>query len=175
MLIAPLAEEGPMKITAQEEYGLRCLLCVVEDGREEPLSAGDIAEREGLSLPYAQKLLRELSKTGMVEAKRGKNGGYILARPADAISLGDVMRQLGGMLEIERFCEEHTGNRDVCTHDCNCSIRPVWTHVSEFLMETMDNIPLSLLIEREEEVEEFLDQLDPPEATPDATVEEVAG
>lgn len=145
-----------MKITALEEYGLRCVLRVAEHGADEPVSAGEIAEMEGLSLPYTQKLLRQLSDSDLIEARRGPNGGYYLAEPLESITLGDVMRQLGGMLELEEFCETHTGQKEVCTHACQCTIRPVWSHISEFLSQMMDNIPLALLIEEPQAIERHL-------------------
>jgi len=149
-----------MKITALEEYGLRCLLRVVESDDGHPISAGTIAEREGLSAPYAQKLLRHLSDADLVASKRGPNGGYYLDRPAKAITLGEVLRELGGLLELEEFCQTHTGNLDTCTHSCSCSIRPVWAHVSEFLMETLDRVPLTVLTGDEQEVQSYLSRLE---------------
>jgi Rrf2 family protein len=148
-----------MKITALEEYGLRCLLRVAEHDEDEPVSAREIADREGLSLPYTQKLMRTLSEGGMVEARRGPHGGYFLSASADEITLGDVMRQLGGMLEMEEFCQSHTGKREVCARACSCNIKPVWRHISEFLVQTMDNISLRVLIEGDEAVEQCLPEL----------------
>ena len=148
-----------MKITALEEYGLRCLLRVAEHNEDEPVSAREIADREGLSLPYTQKLMRTLSEGGMVEARRGPHGGYFLAESADEITLGDVMRQLGGMLEMEDFCQSHTGQQEVCARACSCNIKPVWTHISKFLVQTMDNIPLRVLIEGDEAVRQCLPEL----------------
>jgi len=149
-----------MKITALEEYGLRCLLRVAESGESAPVSASTIAEQEGLSLPYAQKLLRHLSEADLVASRRGPNGGYYLDRSPESISLGEVLRELGGLLELEEFCDTHTGNLDTCAHACSCSIRPVWAHVSAFLMETLDRVPLDVLTGEEEEVEEYLSRLE---------------
>jgi Rrf2 family protein len=151
-----------MKITALEEYGLRCLVRIAEHDGDEPISAREIAESEGLSLPYTQKILRELSEGGIVAAQRGAHGGYYLEHSVDEISLGDVMRQLGGMVELDEFCDEHTGQRDSCVHVCDCSIRPVWARISAFVAKTMDNVPLSILTEDEEEVEHYLDELSSP-------------
>lgn len=155
-----------MKITALEEYGLRCLLRVAERDPDDPISAREIAHKEGLSLPYTQKLMRELSEGGMVDAQRGAHGGYFLARPLESISLGDVINQLGGIFEPQNFCDSHTGNQDVCMHAGNCAIRPVWRHLAEFLVRTLDNIPLKALVEDDVAVEEYLahltDQLSHP-------------
>ena len=157
---------GPMKITALEEYGLRCVLRVAQHGADEPISASAIAEMEGLSQPYTQKLLRQLSDSDVIGARRGPNGGYYLAAPLETISLGDVMRELGGMLELEEFCETHTGQKDVCSNACQCTIRPVWSHISTFLSQVLDNIPLEVLIEDEEAVERYLADMQAPGTEP---------
>lgn len=149
-----------MKITAVEEYGLRCLLRVAPYSEEDPVSAQTIAEMEGMSLPYTQKILRILSQGGLVDSKRGAYGGYYATRPIEEISLGDVMRALGGFIEVDDLCERHTGERDVCCNASNCTIRPVWSHISDFVMTTMDQIPLSVLAEDQDAVLRHLASLD---------------
>ncbi|AWV88106.1 RrF2 family transcriptional regulator [Bradymonas sediminis] len=150
-----------MKITATEEYGLRCLLRVATATEDAPISAQTIAELEGLSLPHTQKMLRILSQGGLVDSKRGAHGGYYAARPAEEVSVGDVMRVLGGFLEVEELCGRHTGELQICRHACDCTIRPVWSHISEYVMSTMDRLPLSLLTQNEKAVRDHLSNLDP--------------
>jgi len=134
-----------MKITATEEFGLRCMLRVIELAEDGPVTAGEVAENEGISEPYAQKLLGRLADCDLVEARRGAKGGYQPARPVDAISVGDVLRPLGGSWEMDDFCENHTGNRETCTNAGNCRIRPIWEHISSYVMTTLDEIPLEAL------------------------------
>lgn len=148
-----------MKITATEEYGLRCLLRVATTTEDAPISAQTIADMEGLSLPHTQKMLRILSQGGLVDSKRGAYGGYYAARPVEDVSVGDVMRVLGGFLEVEELCGRHTGELEVCRHSCDCTIRPVWSHISKFVMSTMDRLPLSLLTQDEQAVREHLAML----------------
>lgn len=135
-----------MKITAQEEYGLRCLLRVADQADGESIAAPAIAESEGLSLSYTQKMLRVLSKGGLVDSRRGSQGGYILAGAPDEITVGDAIRVLGGIFEVEDICERHTGEFDECANRCNCGIRPVWAHISRFVVETLDGISLAVLL-----------------------------
>ena len=84
-----------MKITAQEEYGLRCLLRLAraEDGQS--LTIPEIAAAEGLSVPYVAKLLSVLRQAGLIESVRGRAGGYRLARPPAEIGLGSVLLVAG--------------------------------------------------------------------------------
>lgn len=150
-------EDLSMKITALEEYGLRCLLRVAEHSADEPVSAPEIADHEGLSLSYTQKILRVLSKGGLVQSRRGVQGGYWLSRPPEQISVGDAIRVLGGMFEVDEICERHTGDLKTCAHQCDCNIRPVWAHISKFVVNTLDGISLAVLIDDERAVARHLE------------------
>ena len=139
-----------MKITAQEEYGLRCLLQLArqeqETAGEGTLLVRDIAEREGLSVAYVEKLLWLLGRSGVVESVRGPKGGYKLTRSASAVSLGEVMRVLGGIQSEEELCGQFTGQHETCVHHGDCGLKPVWTGITEFVNSVFDKIPLSTLL-----------------------------
>ena len=146
-----------MKISATEEYGLRCLLRVAEANH--PVTANWVAEQEGISLAYAQKLLRQLSSEGILQAKRGAGGGFHLSRPATSISVGDAMRAFGTMVDVPSFCEKHTGERETCTRAESCSIQSVWTHILSVMMRTLDCLPLSALLGSPEAVTAELESI----------------
>jgi Rrf2 family transcriptional regulator, iron-sulfur cluster assembly transcription factor len=139
-----------LKITAQEEYGLRCLLQLArqdqETASEGTLLVRDIAEREGLSVAYVEKILWMLGRSGLVESVRGPKGGHKLARPATAISLGEVMRVLGGIQSEEELCGQFTGQHETCVHHGDCGLKPVWTSITDFVNSVFDKIPLSTLL-----------------------------
>src|SRR5258706_4430434 len=97
-----------MKLTSHEEYGLRCLIRLGEEGPRGRLTIPEISNAEGVSEAYVGKLLRMLRLGGFVTAARGI-GGYSLARPASQIVLGDVMAVIGGRLFEGKFCWAHTG------------------------------------------------------------------
>lgn len=138
-----------MKITAMEEYGLRCLLRVAQEDEGEALSAQSIADLEGLSLSYTQKIMRVLSQGNLVGSRRGAQGGFYLKRPPEEITLGDAIGVLGGVFEVEEICERHTGELEECAHHCNCTIRPVWAYISHFVLETLNAISLADLLDGE--------------------------
>jgi Rrf2 family protein len=129
-----------MRITAIEEYGLRCLLALARRGPGEQLSITEIAEMEGLSVPYTSKLLSIMRKSGLVTAERGRTGGFTIARPIDQISLYEVLTALGGPLIDPRHCQKHSGQLDECIHLDNCSVHDVLGglagYVKEFLQDT---------------------------------------
>ncbi len=141
-----------MKITAQEEYGLRCLLQVASAGKDGLVTVREIAGREGLSVAYVEKLLHMLSRAGLTRSVRGIRGGYCLSRSAEEISLGEVIRALGGMPTQESLCRQFPGNLEGCVHLHNCGIRPVWS-VMLYIQSMLDRIPVSSLIQDEKKVE----------------------
>ena len=142
-----------MKITAQEEYGLRCIVQLASSPPGKPLKGSEIARREGLSYPYADKLLHILKKAGLVKGFRGIKGGYALARPAEQITLGDVCRALGGFQASEDICRRYTGDLKTCIHDDDCGIRPIWEGITGYVIEVMDSISVSQILGNEKLVE----------------------
>jgi Rrf2 family protein len=96
-----------MKISAHEEYGLRCLVQLARaEADRESLTLNQIAGREGLSVANAGKLMWILVKAGLVQSQRGANGGYTLARPAAEIRLSEVIRILDEDT-VDSFCQTH--------------------------------------------------------------------
>jgi Rrf2 family protein len=146
-----------VKITAQEEYGLRCILQLARQESEAPgggvMLVRDIAEREGLSLAYVEKLLWMLSRSGIVESVRGPKGGYRLTRSCTEISIGEIMRVLGGVPSQDEICSQFTGNQDTCVHHGECGLRPVWVSISDFVHSVFDKIPLSTLLQGKVDVQ----------------------
>src|SRR3954453_20412206 len=100
-----------MKISAQEEYGLRCLvqLANLKDG--ESLTLPQIARREGISSANAGKLMWLLNKAGFVQSTRGTKGGSLLARPAGDIRLSQIIRVLAHDV-VNKHCDSYTGVLD---------------------------------------------------------------
>ena len=148
-----------MKISAHEEYGLRCL---VQLAREEvsggSLTLNQIAEREGLSAANAGKLMWILVKAGLVQSQRGAKGGYTLARPASEIRLNEVIRVLDEDT-VDRFCQTHTGVLDTCIHTSDCGIRPVIVGLHEIVQSALSEITLAQLIGTEATVDATLHQI----------------
>ena len=129
-----------MKLSAQEEYGLRCLLRLGGQGDAGSLTIPEISRAEGISPEYVAKLMRILRRGGMVTSARGATGGYTLSRPAEQITAAEALTLLGGRLFESDFCERHAGAESLCTHSIDCSIRSLWqalqTAVDQVLTKT---------------------------------------
>lgn len=146
-----------MKLSAQEEYGLRCLLQMASRGNEASLSIPEISRAEGLSVPNVAKLMRLLRIAGFVKSVRGQSGGYTLASPAATIVIGDVLESLGGKLFGERFCERHAGLLTVCVHNTDCSMRTVWRSLQLMLEKVLFHTTLADLLQNESGMQEMLE------------------
>ncbi len=141
-----------MKISAQEEYGLRCLVQLATLKEGETLTLPQIAEREGISQANAGKLMWLLNKSGFVKATRGTKGGYSLSRPSKEIYLSEVIKVLDG--EISGHCDSYTGVKDSCVHTGDCGIRPVIVGLHEIVQNALSNITLAQLVGSEKKVDE---------------------
>src|SRR5262245_58120787 len=108
-----------MKVSAQEEYGLRCMVQLArrqKEGRREPLTLGEVARDEGLTVAYVAKLIRMLRRSGLVRSVLGRTGGYVLAREADRITLLEILSALGGQMYDTDYCNRFPGEQAICTH-----------------------------------------------------------
>lgn len=141
-----------MKLTSQEEYGLRCLLRVGREADGESLTIPELARAEGISEPNVAKMMRILRRRGFVTSTRGQAGGYALSRPADQIVLGHVVAALGGRLYEPAFCDGHSGLELSCTHMPDCSIRSVWRMVQQAVDQILGRITLKDLLRSEPEM-----------------------
>jgi Rrf2 family protein len=142
-----------MKISAQEEYGLRCLLLLANLSDGESLTLPQIARREGISAANAGKLMWLLNKAGFVHSTRGTKGGYFLARPASEIRLSEVIKILDADM-IDSHCESYKGVLDSCIHNGDCGIRPVIVGLHEIVENALSQISLAQLVGTEAKVDE---------------------
>lgn len=135
-----------MKISAQEEYGLRCLLQLarVQEGRL--VTVKEIAQKEALSTAYVEKLLRLLAKAGLVHSLRGIKGGYMLNRPPSQVTLGEVVRAMGQIPSTDHICTQFTGTQPECVHFSNCGIRSVWSGLTTYIQHFLDHTTLDSLL-----------------------------
>jgi Rrf2 family protein len=141
-----------MKLSSQEEYGLRCLLRVGRAGEGGSLTIPELSRAEGISEANAAKMMRVLRRGGFVKSTRGQSGGYALSRPAGEIAVGHVVAVLGGRLYEPAFCDGYAGVEISCTHMPDCSIRSVWRMVQQAVDQVLGKITLKDLLVSEPEM-----------------------
>ena len=148
--------DSEMKITAQEEYGLRCLLQLAQADSKTSMSVKEIASKEGLSPAYVEKLLRLMAKAGLIHSVRGVHGGYRLDKKPTELSLRDVVRALGSLPTTEEICDRHPGNRTSCIHIEECCIRSAWSTLTKAIDGFMGKVLISDLVGPEARVRQAL-------------------
>ncbi|MDQ3649476.1 MAG: Rrf2 family transcriptional regulator [Acidobacteriota bacterium] len=147
-----------MKVSAQEEYGLRCLVQLARLREGEFLTLAQIAEREGISVANAGKLLWILNKAGLVNSIRGTKGGYQLARLSSEIHLNEIIKVLDEDV-LDGHCKSYTGVLEQCVHTGDCGIRPVIVGLHEIVQSAMAGISLAQLVGTEANVDRSLYQI----------------
>ncbi len=127
-----------MKLSTKGRYGLRAMVdlaCLEKNG---PVSVKTLAERQLMSDRYLEQLFAKLKKAELVTSTRGTNGGYVLARPSDTISVGDILRVLEGDLDVVD-CATNSGE---CSIFDGCRTKQVWKVLNDSIRDAVDSIML---------------------------------
>jgi Rrf2 family transcriptional regulator, iron-sulfur cluster assembly transcription factor len=148
-----------MKITAQEEYGLRILIRIAACKSEEGMSIPQLTEAEGLSSHYIAKLTRILRMEGFINSTPGYKGGYVLAVSSKEIKIKKVLEALGGALYDKEFCATHAGALRLCTNSVDCSTRSLWKMIQFTVDQLLEKVTLHDLANKENESEKILQQI----------------
>lgn len=148
-----------MKISSQDEYGLRILLQIARANSEEGINLSQISELENISQAYAAKITRLLRIAGFIQSIRGHKGGYILAKSPSEIRINQVLKALGGAMFDENFCGQHAGTLSLCTNSVDCSLRSLWTILQLNMDRLLDQISLKDLMKSEVQANENLVKL----------------
>ncbi|HXZ83125.1 MAG TPA: Rrf2 family transcriptional regulator [Acidimicrobiales bacterium] len=136
-----------MRVSTRGDYACRALLSLaLHDDGVTPTSVRDVAERTGLPQPYLEQILLALKGAGLVRSKRGVGGGYVLARAADAITLGAIVSAVDGPITVGDFGLPHENG--ACDHEGQCVLLDLWADVSEHMRRHLDSYRLSDMVAR---------------------------
>lgn len=136
-------------LSKKAKYGLKALIYLAERVEKGPVGIQEIADSQQIPKKFLDAILLELRNIGLLQSRKGKGGGYTLARPADDIPIGAIIRALDGPLAPIR-CASRTAYQP-CT-DCidipTCRIRRIMIDVREAMAEILDEKCLSDLTAR---------------------------
>lgn len=141
-----------MKLSTRAKYGLKALIDLGLYSEKEAVSLQSIAGRQNISVSYLEQLMALLKKAGLVKSVRGAAGGYFLGRPAEEISVGDILRVLEGGLEAAT-CPGTEGD-GVCQGSDLCVAKLVWKRINDSITDAVDTLMLSELIEESRRIHE---------------------
>jgi Rrf2 family protein len=140
-----------VRITTLAEYGVICALHLARRASQEPVTGRDIASRERLPVDYVEQILLRLRRAGLVQSTRGARGGYALAKPAEDISVRDVIAA-SELTTFDLHCVSHPVEEERCSASHACSIRPVWVLLQQRIDDVLASVRLSDLLLEESEV-----------------------
>ena len=149
-----------MRLSATARYGLRAVsdLCLALGGTNCPVSVRDIASRQNIPVNYLEQLFGKLRRNGILESVRGAQGGYLLARKAEEISIADILAALGEPF-IFGACQTEKG----CENAVTCPTFNLWRKVKSSVDEILESTTLKDIAAEKNSLLENLEKFIDPE------------
>ena len=132
---------GLMQIPRRVDYGLRAVIYLADQQPEKCSSIAEIAKHQGVPRKFLEKIIQDLVRRGLIKSKRGSMGGYMLARPAEAISFRDVIEAIEGPIFVNACLDHELG----CDQIPRCTMIGVWTEVQRNIMEVLGRTTIAAL------------------------------
>lgn len=128
-----------LRITTKGRYALRAMLDLAMHQQDAPVTREEIAERQDLPATYLAQLFSALTKAGLVESVRGPGGGYVLTRPADQITAGEILRAVEGPISLTACVMDE----EICGRSSRCSLRKLYEGLSAAIANYLDTVTLA--------------------------------
>jgi len=137
-----------MKVTKRGEYALRALidLATAREAGRDLLPLKEIAAREHIPLPFLEQIFAQLREAGIVDGKRGKHGGFFLARPADNIFIGEIVRLIDGPLAPIGCVSQTAYKKCSCPDEDHCGLRLLMLDVRNAIADILDRHSLAEVV-----------------------------
>jgi Rrf2 family protein len=145
-------DETRMKLSTKGEYGLLAAIDLALHSGGGPVQSFQIAERQKIPKQYLDQLLLMLKKAGLIESSRGRQGGYQLARPANEISLFEIVTALEGPIENVNFVGKSSHGRTAIQE----MLRDIWTDLVSHSVEILKGQTLDEFCDRHRKIQEQL-------------------
>jgi Rrf2 family protein len=133
-----------MKLSKRGEYGLKALIDLASQGNPQSLvQIRDIAQRQQIPVKFLEQIMLAMKNGGILRSRAGIGGGYYLARPADEITLGQVVRLLEGPLAPIACVSQMAYERCVCENEATCGLRLAMLDVRNAIANILDKTTLA--------------------------------
>jgi len=129
-------------ISTKGRYALRVIIDIAENGGDSPVPLKDIADRQDLSVKYLESIMRVLKESGLVIGAAGKGGGYILSKPVEDYTVGEILRSSEDQLVPVACLNEGF----VCSRADVCKTLPVWKRLDGIISDYLDTVRLTDLL-----------------------------
>jgi Rrf2 family transcriptional regulator, cysteine metabolism repressor len=136
-----------MKVSTRGEYGVRAMVALAHNYGNGPMSIAAVSKASSVPTAYLEQLIGPLRRAGLVESKRGAQGGYQLSRPPELVRVGEVYRVMEGPV-APMECVSEDVSEQTCPLIDGCETRPVWLRMREAIVDAIDSITLADLIKQ---------------------------
>ncbi|HHY36412.1 MAG TPA: Rrf2 family transcriptional regulator [Firmicutes bacterium] len=140
-----------MRFSTRGRYGLKAMFVLAQHYGKGPLPLKQVAENQGISEAYLEQLIGELRKSGLVKSVRGAQGGYLLGKAPEKITVGDIIRVLEGPI-APADCVV-ADDADICDQADRCVTRLIWERVRDSVSEVLDSVSLADMLAQASEIQ----------------------
>lgn len=135
-----------MKLSTRGRYGLKAMFDLALRYGEGPISLTSISERQAISVNYLEQLISPLKKASLVKSVRGAQGGYMLAKSPDEITVGQILTTLEGPL-APTDCVVVDGDEEICDHSGYCVTKVIYEKIYESITNVVNSITLQHMLD----------------------------
>lgn len=136
-----------MKISKKTDYALRALFTISEVSKEGTISIRELSESVDIPRRFLENIMLEMNKAGWVKSIPGRNGGYALARDANEITLGEVIRYFEGMVAMITCVS--VSNYEPCSQEGKCYFRRVFLNIRNLTAQILDRTTIASCLTQE--------------------------
>lgn len=132
-----------MRLTRGADYGIRSILYLARQSGEQAVLLREISQAEGVPQSFLAKILHTLGKAGLVKSRRGTNGGFFLAKPAERITIRELVEALEGTIALN-IC---LIRKEECDRSDVCPVYPIWCEAQDRMVEVLERTTVAELVE----------------------------
>jgi Rrf2 family iron-sulfur cluster assembly transcriptional regulator len=137
-----------MRLTTKGRFAVTAMIDVAMHNGGGPVTLAGVSERQRISLSYLEQLFGKLRRHGLVESVRGPGGGYNLARPADAVSVADIITAVDEPIDATQC-----GGKENCHDDKRCMTHELWANLNSHIFSFLRSVSLDQLVRAQDKSE----------------------
>jgi len=132
-----------MRLTTKGRFAVTAMVYLAMFGGDAPVTLGGISERQAISLSYLEQLFGKLRRRSLVSSVRGPGGGYLLAKPASDISVGEIIRAVDEPIDATQC-----GGKENCHDEKKCITHDLWMDLNRHIFDYLGSVMLSELVDK---------------------------
>lgn len=134
-----------LKLSNKGLYGVKALYELAKNYGDSPINIKEISKRHGMPVQFLEQVLHQLKLKGLVKSRRGVNGGYILSRPPEEITIGDIVRALEGPIALCE-CLSKKSPKENIIKELHCVTSNIYRELGKKVEEAFDSVTLNEIV-----------------------------